>query len=103
VAALASDSSAVCTGSNASGTVTLTSKVSHADANAYTTTETMANGAFGGATFSGGVTVRTNTWKVKLTNSTVDDPVRIVLGVPPVGPHVVGDYSAEAEITHEAP
>lgn len=103
VTALASDTSAVVTGSNASGVVTLTSKVSHEDANSYGTTETMANGAFGAATLSGGITVRTNMWRISLTETTTDKTNRLVIGPPPVGPFLNGDYSAELDVTHEAP
>jgi hypothetical protein len=100
VTALAGDASALVSGSNSTGTVTLTSAVTHADANAYTTTETMANGAFGAGTMSGGITVRNNTWKLALTDAT-EETVRLVIGPPPVGQGIVGDYSAEIDVLHE--
>ena len=98
VAALASDPVGVVTGANSTGTVTLTAKDFGAAANAYTTTEAMANGAFGGGTLSGGATAENGVIRIELTNATAET-VSLRLGSPPVGGIPI-DASVPIQVTH---
>jgi hypothetical protein len=102
VAALAADSSGVVTGVNVTGTVTLTAKTISVDGNAYTTTETMANGAFGAGTMSGGTTPLTGHIRVSITDGSAET-VTLRIGAPDDSGQPFDYKLGTTQITHAAP
>jgi hypothetical protein len=81
VTAITNDPSAVVTAVDGAGdTVDLTAK--EIGVNAYTTTETMANGSFGGATMTGGAEAVANEVKISAVNlsATIDNMVACCTG-----------------------
>lgn len=100
VAAITADGEAVVTAADGTGdTVDITAKVAGTAANAYATTETMANGAFGAATMSGGVDAIPGQVILAITDATAET-VTLRIGAPEFG-GVAADYElAELDITH---
>lgn len=103
VAAVTGDSAAVVDAVDGAGdTVDVTAKVAGAAANSYATTETMANGAFGGSTLSGGVTELPGEIRVSLTDATVET-MTLRLGAPALMGLIAQYNEAELEVAHAAP
>lgn len=102
VTALAGDSLAEVSGVNASGTVTVTAVATGSSFNAVTTTETMANGAFGAGTLASGVTGNLDEFVVNVTNGSVGTTT-LRIGAPPIGQNAGMLYDASLDVTHAAP
>jgi hypothetical protein len=100
VAAITADTSAVVTAVDGAGdTMVVTSKVTGTAGNAYASTETMANGAWGAATLTGGVAAASGTCYVDVTNATAES---VDLLVSP-GPFGYPAKPIRRTITHAAP
>lgn len=93
---------ALFTADNATGTVTITADVMGTAANSYASTETMTNGSFGGATFSGGITRAYDEYVIALTDATAES-VQLRIGPAPIGGKNNLDYNASLVVTHAAP
>lgn len=103
VAAITADGEALVTAADGAGdTVDITAKVSGTAANAYATTETMANASWGAATMAGGVNATPGQVTLSITDATAET-VTLRIGAAEFG-GVPGDYElAKLDITHAAP
>lgn len=100
-AAIAAHAATVATAGGSSGTVSLTAKAT-GEAYNVATTETMANGAFGAATLTGGKDDKAYL-EVAITDATAET-VTLEVGPPLVGAEGGTDWSgARIDITHAAP
>ena len=103
--AITNDTSAVVGGVDGAGdTVDITADVAGIAANDYATTETMANGAFGDTTMSGGIDELLGEIRVSLTDASVET-VTLRLGEPAIFGLLTENVGAQAnlEVTHAAP
>lgn len=102
VSAITGDSSAVVSAADGTGdTVDVTALVSGADGN-YASTETMANGAFGSATLTGGYDSVPGVVRVTVTDATAET-VDLLVGPPEVNGKAVDYSDASISVTHAAP
>jgi hypothetical protein len=100
--AINADTLALVTAVNASSsTVVVTAKATGPNGNSIASTETMANGAFGGATLTGGVNSNVNNIRVAVTDATAES-VTIRLGPALVSPSPA-DHSEILTFAHAAP
>lgn len=101
--AITNDASAVVAGVDGAGdTVDITALTAGVAANAYATTETMANGAFGAATMSGGVDEHTGQIRISVTDASAETVV-LRLGPPAFSGLAVEHVATFLEVTHAAP
>lgn len=101
--AVAADTNSQVTSSNSAGTVTFTANENGAFYNAYTTTELMANGAFGGATMSGGTTAKlTGIIRVSVTDATAET-ITLRFGQAALDGVPANYFEVPLDVTHAAP
>lgn len=102
VAAITGDASAVVTAADGAGdTVVCTAKTAGVAGNDIVATEAMANGAWGGSGFTGGVDAVPGTYCVDLTDASAET-VTLRIGPAPQGA-CFGDYATALNVTHAAP
>ncbi len=100
--AITNDTSAICTAADGAGdTVVCTAKTASLEGNTYPSTETMANGSFGGSVFAGGATEINGQIDIELTNATAEE-VTLRFGPPSVSPESDCDFSNTLNVTHAA-
>lgn len=95
------DASSVVTSVNTTGTVVLTAKTVGTAQNAFSTTETMANGSYGAALLTGGVSNNESILRVSVTNTTGSEAMVLRAGMADIGGLAV-DYTKTVLLTHEA-
>lgn len=101
VAAVTGDGSAVVTAADGAGdTVDVTAVTAGTAGDSIASTETMANGAWGGATLSGGSVP--SLIYVNLTDASAET-VTVRLGPPALAGLTTEYYSCELDVTHAAP
>lgn len=102
VSAVDGDTSAVVDAADGAGdTVTLTADATGTSGNSLASTETMANGAFGAVTLSGGADSVNGRFRFTVTNATAET-ITLRFGPPAVGADVT-DWSTTLNVTHAAP
>lgn len=102
VSAIDGDASALVDAADGAGdTVVITADATGSAGNALATTETMTNGAFGGATLSGGADTLHGRFRFTVTNGTAET-VTLRFGPPAVGAAVT-NWSTTLDVTHAAP
>jgi len=80
-------------------TVAFTALTAGADGNSLASTETMANGSFGGAVFSGGADALDGLVQFTVTNATAET-VRVRFGPALLTPGLPADYTPTQDVTH---
>lgn len=101
--AITNDASAVVSGVDGAGdTVDITALTTGSAANSYASTETMANGAFGATTMSGGIDEVLGEIRVSLTDASAET-VGLRLGSPGIMGLICCYPSDLLEVTHAAP
>lgn len=100
--AITTDASAICSGTDGAGnTVVCTALTQGTAGNALASTETMANGSFGGSVFAGGSDNLPGRIDIELTNATAEK-VTLRFGPALVSPLADVDYNVVQDVTHAA-